>query len=132
VSRDARAPLHFDALHSTNIDSPVRCPKSQFAKPELAMGATMPFSKYAADSDLMEAMKEAFHRVCNILQLSCDREDRLTEIIVTKIVELAKAGERDPEILCIDVLARLEMPAQGEARAPSDRAPPPMTSVAAK
>jgi hypothetical protein len=69
----------------------------------------MPFSKYTADinADLMEAMRAAFYRVCDILQLSGDREDPLTEIVVAKIVELAKAGERDPEILCIDVLAEL-------------------------
>jgi hypothetical protein len=81
------------------------------------MGATMPFSKYTADfnADLMEAMRAAFYRVCDILQLSGDREDPLTEIVVTKIVELAKAGERDPEILCIDVLAQLGTPAQGVA-----------------
>jgi hypothetical protein len=98
------------------------------------MGATMPFSKYNADfnADLMEAMRAAFYRVCDILQLSGDREDPLTEIVVEKIVELAKAGERDPEVLCIDVLAQLETPAQSEARAPSEQAPPPMTSVAAK
>jgi hypothetical protein len=52
--------------------------------------------------------------------------------VVTKIVELAKAGERDPEVLCIDVMAQLEMPAQSEARAPSEQAAPPMTFVAAK
>jgi hypothetical protein len=65
------------------------------------MGATMLFSKYTADfnADLMEAMRAAFYRVYDILQLSGDREDPLTEIVVTKIVELAKAGERDPEIL---------------------------------
>jgi hypothetical protein len=76
------------------------------------MGATMPFSKYNADfnADLMEAMRAAFYRVCNILQLSGDREDPLTEIVVEKVVELAKAGERDPEVLCIDVLAQLETP----------------------
>src|ERR1700749_2052756 len=98
------------------------------------MGATMPFSKYntAFNADLMEAMRAAFYRVCNVLQLSGDREDPLTEIVVEKIVELAKAGERDPEVLCIDVLAQLEMPAQSEARAPSERAPLPTTSVAAK
>jgi hypothetical protein len=79
----------------------------------MSWGVTMPFSRYKiADPDLMEAMRDAFHRVCDILQLSCDREDPLTEIVVTKIVELAKAGERDPEILCIDVLAQLEMPLQ--------------------
>jgi hypothetical protein len=98
------------------------------------MGATMPFSRYntAFNADLMEAMRAAFYRVCGVLQLSGDREDPLTEIVVEKIVELAKAGERDPEVLCIDVLAQLEMPAQSEARAPSEQAPPPMTSAAAK
>jgi hypothetical protein len=68
----------------------------------------MPFSNYSVDSDLMEAMRAAFHRVCDILQLSFDRDDRLTEIVITKIVELAKAGERDPEILCGHVLAELD------------------------
>jgi hypothetical protein len=90
------------------------------------MGATMPFSRYntAFNADLMEAMRAAFYRVCGVLQLSGDREDPLTDIVVEKIVELAKAGECDPEILCIDVLAQLEMPAQSEARAPSEQAPP--------
>jgi hypothetical protein len=44
----------------------------------------------------MEAMRAAFYRVCDILQLSCDREDPLTEIVVTKIVKLAMAGNRPP------------------------------------
>ena len=77
-------------------------------------------------------MRAAFYRVCDILRLSGDREDPLTEIVVEKIVELAKAGERDPEMLCIDVLAELKMPAQGDGRAPSEQGPRPMTSSAAK
>jgi hypothetical protein len=36
----------------------------------------------------------------------------MTEVVVTKIVDLAKAGERDPEKLCFAVLAQLEMPLQ--------------------
>jgi hypothetical protein len=81
----------------------------------------------------MEAMRAAFYRVCDVLQLSCDREDPLTEVVVTKIVELAKAGERDPEILCSKVLADLQTPASGVTSRPSsERAPPPMTSVAAE
>jgi hypothetical protein len=59
----------------------------------------------------MEAMRAAFYRVCDVLQLSCDREDPLTEVVVKKIVELAKAGERDPEILCFTI-AELDMPLQ--------------------
>jgi hypothetical protein len=76
---------------------------------EHAMGATMPFSRYNADfnADLMEAMRAAFYRVCDILGLSGDREDPLTDLVVTKIAELAKAGERNPEVLCIDALAAL-------------------------
>jgi hypothetical protein len=72
------------------------------------MGATMPFSKLQLDPEHIEAMHDAFRRVCDILQLSCDREDPLTEIVVLKIIELAKAGEYDPEVLCIDVLAELQ------------------------
>jgi hypothetical protein len=60
----------------------------------------MPFSSSTVDPSLMDAMRAAFNRVCDVLQLSCDREDPLTEVVVTKIVDLAKAGERDPEKLC--------------------------------
>jgi hypothetical protein len=83
-------------------------------------GMTMPFSRYKiADSSLMEAMRAAFHKVCEELQLNCDREDPLTEVVITKIVELAKAGECCPEILCRKVLAELERPMQTEpSRAP--------------
>jgi hypothetical protein len=70
----------------------------------------MPFSKYTCEPDLMDAMRAAFYRVCDVLQLSCDREDPLTEVVVTKIVDLAKKGERDPEKLCFTVLAELDMP----------------------
>jgi hypothetical protein len=61
----------------------------------------------------MEAMRAAFYQLCDVLQLSCDREDQLTEVVVTKIVALAEAGERDPEKLCNAVLADLETPAKG-------------------
>jgi Mn-containing catalase len=43
----------------------------------------------------MEATRAAFYRVCDILQLSGDREDPPTEIVVAKLVEFAKAGERE-------------------------------------
>ena len=82
----------------------------------------MPFSKLALtlDPEHIEAMHDAFRRVRDILQLSCDREDPLTELAVLKIVDLAKAGERDPEILCIDVLAEFGTLSEGE----TSHAPP--------
>jgi hypothetical protein len=91
------------------------------------MGATMQFSKLQLDPEHIEAMHDAFRRVCDILQLSCGREDPLTEIVVLKIMELAKSGQRDPEILCIDVLAELEAPSQGGTSSVE-----PITSVVAQ
>jgi hypothetical protein len=93
----------------------------------------MPFPRYDVDPEMMEAMRAAFYRVCDVLQLSCDREDPLTEIVVTKIVELAKAGERDPEKLCFDVLAEFGVPLQDPIpRWSPERPPLPMASVAAE
>jgi hypothetical protein len=61
------------------------------------MGAIMPFSKYIVDPKHIEAMRAAFHRVCDVLQLHCGADDPMTELVVTKIVARAKAGELDPE-----------------------------------
>jgi hypothetical protein len=83
----------------------------------------MPFPKCDVDPDMMEAMRAAFYRVCDIPQLS-DYEGPLTELVVLKIVELAKAGERDPEILCIDVLAEIGTPSESE----TSRTPPELVT----
>jgi hypothetical protein len=90
-----------------------------------AMGLTMPFSKLnLLDADQIEAMREAFRRVCDILQLQCGREDQLTEVVGLKIVELARAGGRDPEKLCMDVLAAL-----GTSSNEVTQRPPPETGT---
>ena len=54
---------------------------------QLSQGATMPFSRYDIDNEHIEAMRRAFQRVCDMLQLDSGREDPMTEIIVMKIVE---------------------------------------------
>jgi hypothetical protein len=77
----------------------------------------MPFAKYNIDPERIEAMRAAFHRVCDVLQLDCGTEDRITERIVMKIVELAKTGELDPERLCIDTLAELGSPPASASKA---------------
>jgi hypothetical protein len=79
------------------------------------MGATMPFRNYL-DCEHIEVMRAAFRRVCDVLRLNGNTEDPLTEIIVLKIVKRTKAGETDPERLCIDVLSELEaVPVGGES-----------------
>ncbi len=47
------------------------------------------------DADQLRAMGVAFENVCRSLGLT-DANDRLTEIIATKIIETAKSGESDP------------------------------------
>jgi hypothetical protein len=67
----------------------------------------MPFSKCVVDPAHIETMRSAFRKVCDALQLNCDPSDPMTEIIVMKIVEIAKGGELDPDRLCNRVLLEL-------------------------
>jgi hypothetical protein len=64
----------------------------------------MPFSKHHIDPAHIEAMRAAFNRVCDALLLRCDRDDPMTEVIVNKIVALAKDGEHDAHRLAELVL----------------------------
>jgi hypothetical protein len=50
-------------------------------------------------------MDEAFDAVCAKLKLSVGSEDRVTELVREKIIELARAGEQDAERLTARVLA---------------------------
>jgi hypothetical protein len=68
----------------------------------------MPSSKHDIGNEHLEAMRAAYRRVCDVLQLDCHREDPMTEIIVIKIVELAKVGEYDPMQVSECVLAALK------------------------
>jgi hypothetical protein len=70
----------------------------------------MAFSKYVVVPAHIEAAREAFRRVCEALQLNCGTEDPMTEIVVEKILNLAKVGESDPTRMCAAVLAELETP----------------------
>jgi hypothetical protein len=80
----------------------------------------MPFSKHRIDPADIEAMRAAFKKVCDTLLLKCDVDDPMTEIIVTRIVALAKAGEHDADRLAELVLADLAV--DGRAAGSSRRA----------
>jgi hypothetical protein len=71
---------------------------------DMSMGTTMPFSKYNIEPERVEAMRAAFHRVCDALLLEDDRGDLMTEEIAAKIIELAEAGEHDAQRLAEVVL----------------------------
>jgi hypothetical protein len=63
----------------------------------------MLFSQYYVEPAHIEAMRSAFHRVCEVLLIN-DKEDPMTEVIVRKIIRAAKAGEHDTDRLAVLVL----------------------------
>ena len=69
---------------------------------------TPPYSRYGAGTELIETMRVAFHRVCDVLQLDDDGDGPVAELVLMKIMEFAEAGEHDPEQLCREVLAELK------------------------
>jgi hypothetical protein len=66
-------------------------------------GSTLPITPflqdYAFEPEVTRAMGIAFENACKSLRLS-DIADPATEIVATKIIELAQSGERDPDRLC--------------------------------
>jgi hypothetical protein len=64
----------------------------------------MPFGKHQIDPAHIEAMRSAFHKVCDALLLKGEVDDPITEIIASKIVALAKAGQHDANRLAELVL----------------------------
>lgn len=61
------------------------------------------------DPETRRIMGLAFEMACIALRIA-DRDDRANEPIARSIIELAKAGERNPDILCERALARLRAP----------------------
>jgi hypothetical protein len=64
----------------------------------------MPFSRYQIDPEHFEAVRSAFYKVCDALLLKGDADDPMTEIIVGKIMALAKADKHDADRLAELVL----------------------------
>jgi hypothetical protein len=84
-------------------------------------GCQMPFSQHHIDPTHIEAMRTAFNKVCDALLLKCDKDDPMTDIIVTKIVALAKAGEHDADRLAALVIEDLADAADGSGELPTRR-----------
>jgi hypothetical protein len=67
----------------------------------------MPITPYldgmSFQPEAKRVMGVAFEMVCVALRLA-DRSDLANEIIARRIIELAKAGEHNPDLLCENVL----------------------------
>jgi hypothetical protein len=55
----------------------------------------------------IEAMNRALEAACIALRLS-EREESLRQIVARKILECARNGERDPQVLCKMVVSELQ------------------------
>jgi hypothetical protein len=60
---------------------------------------------FAFEPEHIQAMRWAFEAVCGTLQLSMGSDDKLTELVGAKIIELAMTGEKDADRLTSRVLA---------------------------
>jgi hypothetical protein len=58
---------------------------------------------HSFDPETKRVMGVAFEMACVALRLS-DRGDGANEMLARRIIELAKAGERNPDLLCEGVL----------------------------
>jgi hypothetical protein len=78
------------------------------------------------DSETKRIMGLAFEMACIALHIA-DHDDRAKEPIARSIIELAEAGENNPDVLCERVLARLRGPSgemeRFEAGAPGAQVP---------
>ena len=88
---------------------------SVFAGSDLCRESPMPIRPHLNgqkfDPETIRVMGIAFEMALIALRLA-DRGDLANEIIAQKIMELAKAGERDPERLCEGVLQEFRRPPQ--------------------
>jgi hypothetical protein len=90
---------------------------------ELAMPITPFLEGENFDPETRRIMGVAFEAARSSLRLS-DVSDRVAEIVAKKIIELAKAGERNPDLLCERALAdlgqrpRLDQPPRRPAAQP--------------
>jgi hypothetical protein len=73
------------------------------------MPITIFLNGHKFDPETRRVMGVAFEMTRAALRLA-DREDLVVEIIASKIIELAKAGERNPDLLCERALHDLRQP----------------------
>jgi hypothetical protein len=63
------------------------------------------------DVETTRVLGVAYEMVCIALRIG-DCDDDIKQVIATKIIALAKAGERHPDILCEEILKDIRRPQQ--------------------
>jgi hypothetical protein len=68
------------------------------------MSITPYLSGFSVDSETKRVLGVAFEMTCVALRLAGRGGDLAHEVIARRMIELAQAGERNPDILCETVL----------------------------
>jgi len=98
-------------LPATEVQRRCDRKKLRFAPPsprDTLVNSAMPKpapQTFAFEPEHIEAMRKAFDAACARLELSVGRGDHKTELVARRIIELARAGERDANRLAACVLA---------------------------
>jgi hypothetical protein len=83
------------------------------ALPPESRSANMPITPYLNDEqfdlETKRVLDVAFEKVCLGLRTG-DCADDVKQAIANKVIELAKAGERNPDLLCERVLKDIRRP----------------------
>jgi len=61
------------------------------------------------DQEMLRVLGVTFEQVCTALRIG-DCDDDVKQAIANKIIELAKAGERNPDLLCERALTDIRQP----------------------
>ena len=81
----------------------------------------MPITSYLNgvrfDPETKRVLGVALEMVCIALRIG-DGDEGVKQAIVTKLIELAKAGERNPDLLCERVLEEIRGPQGAQKEAP--------------
>ena len=92
--------------------------------PENQREPTMPIRPFLNgeqfDQETLRSLGVAFEQVCIALRIG-DCDDDVKQAIANKIIELAKTGERNPDLLCECALKDIREP---EVLGPATRSPP--------
>jgi hypothetical protein len=72
------------------------------------MSITPYLSGFSVDSETKRVLGVAFEMTCVALRLAGRGGDLAHEVIARRMIELAQAGERNPDALCETVLKEFE------------------------
>jgi 2-methylaconitate cis-trans-isomerase PrpF len=87
----------------TSGRSPIRVNRIA-SREKIGMSGRERFEDLSLDPHLIDVMQRAHDKACEVLELGRNHDDAAAGLVLAKIIELAAAGETDPDRLCCRAL----------------------------